>query len=129
MGEGRGTANSSSVIAMILLVLCMFVFHPKMIHAETYTVGDDKGWSFGVQNWPSGKTFKEGDILVFNYTPVIHSVVTVKEFGYNSCFPFGGSGFHISGADKITLVKGMNYFICGTPGHCSQGQKIAVNAI
>ncbi|CAI8589715.1 unnamed protein product [Vicia faba] len=126
MGEGRGSVSISSVITM--LVLCMFVFHPKMIHAETYIVGDEKGWSFGVQNWPSGKAFKEGDILVFNYTPVIHNVVTVKEFGYNSCVPFGGSGFHISGADKITLVKGMNYFICGVPGHCSLGMKIAVNA-
>jgi hypothetical protein len=34
-----------------------------MIRADTYIVGDNKGWSFGVQNWPAGKTFKAGDIL------------------------------------------------------------------
>lgn len=61
MGEGRGSVSSASVITMLLL--CMFVFHPKMIHAETYIVGDGQGWTFGVQNWPSGKTFKAGDIL------------------------------------------------------------------
>ncbi|XP_058727715.1 chemocyanin-like [Vicia villosa] len=100
-----------------------------MIHAETFTVGDGQGWTFGVQNWPAGKTFKAGDILVFNYPPLIHNVVTVNESGFNSCVALGGSGLHISGADKITLVKGMNYFICGVPGHCGQGQKIAVNAL
>lgn len=55
--------------------------------------------------------------------------MTVNESGFNSCVALGGSGLHVSGADKITLVKGMNYFICGVPGHCGRGQKIAVNAV
>ncbi|CAL5184668.1 unnamed protein product [Lathyrus oleraceus] len=126
MGEGRGSVSSASVITMLLL--CMLVFHPKMIHAETYIVGDGQGWTFGVQNWPSGKTFKAGDILVFNYIPLIHNVVKVNEFGYNSCVALGGSDLHVSGADGITLTQGANYFICGVPGHCNRGQKIAVNA-
>jgi len=40
----------------------------------------------------------------------------------------GGSGFYYKGADRITLAKGANYFICGTPFHCNLGMKIAVNA-
>lgn len=65
---------------------------------------------------------------VFNYIPLIHNVVKVNEFGYNSCVALGGSDLHVSGADGITLTQGANYFICGVPGHCNRGQKIAVNA-
>jgi hypothetical protein len=59
MAKGRGN------IANIILIqsLCMLLFHSLMIQADIYNVGDEKGWTFGVQNWPSGKTFKEGDIL------------------------------------------------------------------
>jgi len=59
MGERR--VNSTSIILMSLL--CMLVFQSNMSFADEYIVGDGKGWSFGVQNWPAGKTFKEGDIL------------------------------------------------------------------
>jgi len=41
----------------------MLVFHSNMSFAAEYIVGDGKGWSFGVQNWPAGKTFKAGDTL------------------------------------------------------------------
>ncbi|WJX24510.1 hypothetical protein P8452_13609 [Trifolium repens] len=99
-----------------------------MIRADTYIVGDNKGWSFGVQNWTAGKTFKAGDVLVFKYTRVIHNVVVVDESHYNSCSAFGGSHYYFSGSTNITLTKGANYFICGTPGHCLLGMKIAVNA-
>jgi len=47
----------------LLSLLCILVFHSNMIHADEYIVGDEKGWSFGVQNWPVGKTFKAGDTL------------------------------------------------------------------
>ncbi|KAK2395976.1 hypothetical protein P8452_17321 [Trifolium repens] len=122
MGEGRCSAS------VILMLLCLSVFHSIMICADTHIVGDNKGWSFGVQNWTAGKTFKAGDILVFKYTPVIHNVVVVDESHYNSCSAFGGSHYYFSGSTNITLAKGANYFICGTPGHCTLGMKIAVNA-
>jgi len=57
----RGRVNSTSIILMSLL--CILVFHSNMSFADEYIVGDGKGWSFGVQNWTWGKTFKEGDIL------------------------------------------------------------------
>jgi len=52
----------------------------------------------------------------------------VNEVGYNSCVVEWGSGFYSSGADKVTLAKGANYFVCGVLGHCDQGMKIAINA-
>lgn len=69
------------------------------------------------------------DRAVFNYTPEVHNVVRVNEYGYNSCVALGGSKFYESGADRITLAKGPNYFICSIPGHCNSGMmKIALNA-
>ncbi|CAK8532093.1 unnamed protein product [Lathyrus sativus] len=128
MGEGRCSANSTSAITMLLL--CMFVFHTKMTHAVRFTVGDDKGWSFGVQSWPTGKNFKAGDTLVFNYVPPMHNVVKVNETNFNLCVaqPLSGSVILTSGADNITLVKGTNFFLCGVGTHCGAGMKIAVNA-
>ncbi|XP_058727717.1 chemocyanin-like [Vicia villosa] len=114
-----------------MLLLCIFVFHPNMIHAVIFTVGDGQGWSFGIQNWPAGKTFKAGDTLVFNYAPSLHNVVKVSEADFNACVskPLSGTRIFTSGADRIVLVKGTNFFLCGVPGHCGAGQKIAVNAI
>jgi len=54
--------------------------------------------------------------------------VAVDKSGYDSCVAPKGSKVYTSGADRITLVKGGNYFLCGFPGHCNLGQKIAVNA-
>ncbi|WJX82894.1 hypothetical protein P8452_65600 [Trifolium repens] len=99
-----------------------------MIHADTYIVGDSQGWTYGVSNWPLGKTFYEGDTLVFNYVPLIHNVVIVNEIGFNYCSTLGASGLYASGSDRITLAKGANYFISGFPDQCLLGMKIAVNA-
>ena len=53
------------------VLLCMLVFHSNMSFAAEYIVGDGKGWSFGVQNWPAGKTFKAGDTLGKDHTIII----------------------------------------------------------
>ncbi|CAK8568239.1 unnamed protein product [Lathyrus sativus] len=123
MGERRG--NGASTI--IMLLLCMFVFYSKMIYAETHIVGDEHGWTFNIENWPAETTFNAGDILVFNYDPSKDSVVKVTENNYNTCY-VREIEFYKSGADRITLVKGGNYFISGEPGHCDAGQKIAIIA-
>ncbi|KAE9596757.1 hypothetical protein Lal_00007525 [Lupinus albus] len=122
MAQGR---SNSAVIALMLL-LCMLVFHSEIVHATTFQVGDAGGWTFEVSNWPSGKTFKAGDILEFNYKVNEHNLVVVNEGGYNSCT--GSGKVYNSGKDQIKLVKGKNYFICSLPGHCQRGMKIAVSA-
>lgn len=67
-------------------------------------------------------------ITVFNYSPAAHNVVVVDKQGYAACkAPEGAKEFR-SGNDKITLVKGENYFICTFPGHCESKMKVAVNA-
>ncbi|XP_061337219.1 basic blue protein-like [Gastrolobium bilobum] len=124
MAQGRGTA---AMIALMLL-FCMLTLHSRMAHANTYNVGDTSGWSFDAINWAKGKDFMATDILEFHYDPALHNVVVVDEDGYNACNIPEGAKVYQSGDDQISLAQGMNYFICGIPGHCQGGMKIAVNA-
>ncbi|PSS29170.1 Chemocyanin like [Actinidia chinensis var. chinensis] len=123
----QGRCNA--LVAAAAAVLCAAVLlRIEVAQAATFTVGDTGGWTFGVQNWPNGKTFRAGDILVFNYMPGMHTVVEVDKAGYDSCKIPANAKVFSSGKDRITLVKGGNYFICGIPGHCQAGMKIAVIA-
>ncbi|KAB1207001.1 Basic blue protein [Morella rubra] len=122
LARGRGIAAVVTV-----LLLCMLL-HCKNADAASYTVGDAAGWTFNVQNWPKGKSFKAGDVLVFNYIPLFHNLVVVDKEGYDACRAAGDAKKFQTGKDSITLVKGGNYFICTFPFHCRLGMKIAVNA-
>ncbi|KAL2520699.1 blue copper protein-like [Forsythia ovata] len=96
--------------------------------ATDYTVGDSSGWSIGADysTWTSGKTFAVGDTLVFNY-PSGHTVDEVNEKDYSSCSTGNSITTDSSGATTVALkTAGKHYFICGVPGHCSGGMKLAV---
>ncbi|KAJ8646697.1 hypothetical protein MRB53_008445 [Persea americana] len=123
MAQGIGSAQKWLVIGVTLLFLC------DIAQAATYTVGDKGGWSFNLVNWPKGKSFKAGDVLMFKYNPTIHNVVAVNSNGYNGCTTPRGSKVYRTGNDNIKLVKGQNYFICNIVGHCQAGMKIAINAV
>ncbi|KAH6770158.1 plantacyanin [Perilla frutescens var. hirtella] len=96
--------------------------------AATYTVGDALGWKFNIAGWENGKNFKAGDTLVFKYNSGSHNVVVVDKSSYDSCSVPSNAKTFTSGNDQITLAKGPNYLICGFPGHCGNGMKIAANA-
>ncbi|GMI82816.1 hypothetical protein HRI_001950900 [Hibiscus trionum] len=119
---------SSSVglgMACLLLVSCMAVV-PSL--AKDYTVGDASGWTTGVDysTWTSGKTFKVGDSLVFNY-PSSHTVDEVSSSDYSTCTVGNAITTDNSGATTVALKKaGTHYFICGVVGHCANGMKLAV---
>ncbi|XP_050208959.1 basic blue protein-like [Mercurialis annua] len=121
--QGRGSA----MVAMV--VLFMLIFQLEMGSAAVYTVGGGAGWTFNLASWPKGKSFRAGDILVFNYSVGAHNVVAVNKGGYNSCTAPKGSRSYTSGKDRIKLSKGQNFFICTFPGHCQGGMKIAINAM
>ncbi|KAL2477521.1 Basic blue protein [Forsythia ovata] len=124
MAEERGSA----VVAIALMMCLVVLFYCEVVEAATYTVGGANGWTFDVADWPKGKNFKAGDILVFNYSPGTHDVVVVDESGYNSCISPSGAKVYQTGKDHIKLVKGQNYFICDFEGHCDFGMKIAITA-
>ncbi|XP_042960687.1 basic blue protein-like [Carya illinoinensis] len=127
MSQGRGGAGQAMAM-VVVLVLCLLV-HMEQVHAATYMVGDSGGWSFNTDSWPSGKRFRAGDVLVFNYDSTNHNVVAVGRSGYSSCTTPAGAKVYKSGKDQIRLAKGPNYFICNFAGHCESGMKIAVNAV
>ncbi|CAK7347193.1 unnamed protein product [Dovyalis caffra] len=116
--------GSGSVVCAILVVLCMV--RPGL--ATDYTVGDTSGWAIGADysTWTSGKTFAVGDNLVFNYGGG-HTVDEVSASDYSTCTTGNAITSDSSGATTIALkTAGSHYFICGVPGHCGSGMKLAV---
>ncbi|XWS19116.1 hypothetical protein CRYUN_Cryun32bG0104000 [Craigia yunnanensis] len=109
------------------LMLC-FLLHSETTYVATFMVGDASGWGFGVSNWPNGKSFKVGDVLEFSYNRANHNVAVVDKNGHDSCTVAGSAQVFQTGDDQITLKQGENYFICGFPGHCASGVKIAITA-
>ncbi|XP_074379278.1 basic blue protein-like [Apium graveolens] len=86
-------------------------------------------WDFNIKDWPSGKTFHAGDIIVFNYNRNLHNVVTINETRYEeylNCVVSDKAKVLSTGNDAIILQNGVNYFICGTMGHCTAGMQIAI---
>ncbi|KAL6646044.1 hypothetical protein ACP70R_017652 [Stipagrostis hirtigluma subsp. patula] len=116
-------ASSSTLIALLVAVSCA-----ATVSAETFIVGDGSGWTtgFNYDNWASGKTFKAGDTLVFNYGNGLHDVVEVTKNGYDSCSISNAIKTDTNGPTTVTLQPGTHYYICGIPGHCSGGMKLAV---
>ncbi|KAM1392411.1 hypothetical protein ACFX2I_019990 [Malus domestica] len=123
MAKGRGSAVVVTAVLLLALLL-----HCEWADAKTYTVGDRGGWTFNVAGWPSGKTFRAGDILVFNYGAAAHNVVAVNKAGYQTCNTPGAAKVYQTGRDQIRLAQGQNFFICNFPGHCQSGMKIAITA-
>ncbi|XP_011622767.1 chemocyanin [Amborella trichopoda] len=64
MAQGR-----SSAMGLVALVLVVFGLL-ELSTATTYTVGDNGGWTFGVSDWPKGKKFVAGDVLVMTSSSI-----------------------------------------------------------
>ncbi|KAK3436728.1 hypothetical protein EUGRSUZ_C01506 [Eucalyptus grandis] len=106
--------------------------HPK--GTVTYTVGDVMGWTIPASGaaayraWASSNTFEVGDILVFNFNNGAQDVAEVTEAAFSSYD--GAKPLSISTIPpaRIALTTaGRHFFICTIPGHCSSGQKVAIN--
>jgi hypothetical protein len=118
---------NTSIVASFLVLLLAF----PSVFATDFTVGDAKGWDLGVDytTWPSGKTFKVGDNLVFKYGST-HQVDEVSESDYKSCSSSSPIKNYNDGDSKVALTKaGKQYFICPTAGHCAGGMKLEINVV
>ncbi|XP_021857915.2 basic blue protein-like [Spinacia oleracea] len=123
----QGIVSAKLVLLLVVGILYLLTI-TKPAYATDFTVGDAKGWTFNVKNWPEGKSFKAGDVLAFNYDKERHNVVVVSKEGYDKCYEPTPSKIYQTGNEKISLASGPNYFICSFPSHCHNGVKIAVNA-
>ncbi|KAG8059541.1 hypothetical protein GUJ93_ZPchr0002g24369 [Zizania palustris] len=65
----------------------------------------------------------------FKYDAAVHDVTAVDLAAYRSCTVPKGFRKMRSGHDKVTLRKGMHYFICTERGHCQAGMKLAIMAV
>ncbi|XP_073010777.1 mavicyanin [Typha latifolia] len=116
----------SSSLALGLLLLISYVSWGS---ATVHTVGDSSGWTtgFDYSSWAAGKTFVVGDSLFFNYASGAHTVNQVSSGDYTSCSTANSINSDSSGETTLPLsTAGTHYFICGVPGHCSGGMKLAV---
>uniref|UniRef100_A0A0D9XRM8 Phytocyanin domain-containing protein n=1 Tax=Leersia perrieri TaxID=77586 RepID=A0A0D9XRM8_9ORYZ len=119
-------------VAIVVLGLLALAFSTTVL-AETHVVGDSNGWDFSVSfdSWADGKVFAAGDTLVFNFKPGAHNVLAVDAAAYRSCKVSGAAADSVAaatGTASFLLKKGVNYFICGVPGHCAAGMKLRVVA-
>ncbi|XP_024034144.1 stellacyanin [Citrus clementina] len=102
--------------------------------AETYTVGDEMGWTTppsgaaAYSTWASKKKFHFGDTIVFNWTGS-HSVAEVSKADYDKCRTKSPDGeIHETSPANYTLnSNGTHYFICTVDSHCDRGQKVTIN--
>ncbi|KAH6785019.1 hypothetical protein C2S51_037474 [Perilla frutescens var. frutescens] len=116
--------NEGMMVLMMVMICCGI----GGVSAAVYTVGDSSGWSMGVDytTWTSDKTFRVGDTLVFNYGSS-HSVDEVNSNDYKTCATGNAITSDSSGATSITLkTAGPHYYVCGIPGHCDGGMKLAI---
>ncbi|GJN12490.1 hypothetical protein PR202_ga30772 [Eleusine coracana subsp. coracana] len=100
-------------------------------HGASYTVGAPAGsWDLRTNYtaWASTITFRARDQLVFKYSRALHNVLEVSKADYDSCSSSNPINAVQTGDDTITLPAGgvTRYFICGVPGHCDDGMKLAV---
>ncbi|RLN12328.1 basic blue protein-like [Panicum miliaceum] len=136
---GRGRGSASSVTALLCAAAAAAAAAAVLLVASapgaeaagaTYLVGDAAGWTRNVDygQWLAGKTFHAGDTLVFKYNATYHDVVWVSKGGYRRCVvsPKGRAPVYRTGYAAVRLPAGAHYFICGAPGHCQAGMKLAV---
>ncbi|CAN6196266.1 unnamed protein product [Urochloa humidicola] len=118
--------NSSVRVA---LLLAAGYAAAALASAKTFVVGDDQGWTMGVDYvaWVKGKTFQAGDKLVFSYPSEEHTVTEVGKTDYFACAGGTALSSDRSGSTNVTLTAaGTRYFICNIPGHCTIGMRVAV---
>ncbi|XP_059286136.1 cucumber peeling cupredoxin-like [Lycium ferocissimum] len=120
-------------IALVFVAVILAVL-PGNIVAVDHVVGNSTGWRIPsggpatYANWASGRTFRVGDTLVFNFATGAHDVAKVTKSAYDSCSSTGPVTLITVGPANITLNStGAEYFICTFGQHCSAGQKLAIN--
>ncbi|CAN6173048.1 unnamed protein product [Urochloa humidicola] len=119
------SGGASLALAALLVVSCA-----SAAAATKYTVGDASGWTTtgDYATWASGKKFKVGDTLVFNYAGGAHTVDEVSAADYAACSSSKALSSDSAGSTTVTLkTAGKHYFICGVAGHCSSGMKLVVD--
>ncbi|KAK1263572.1 Blue copper protein [Acorus gramineus] len=105
-------------------ILAIVVVLPSVVLATEFIVGDEQGWTtnFDYSKWTTGKTFRVGDSLVFNYSKDNHNVFKVNGVQFKACQvpPANVNNSLTTGHDVVPLkTAGNKWYICGAAGHCN----------
>ncbi|KAB5514675.1 hypothetical protein DKX38_028581 [Salix brachista] len=120
-------------MALLAAISVAYLIHSSSAQT-TYTVGNTTGWIIPqtdpalYSTWAANKTFKVGDILVFNFGSNSHDVATVTKENYDACNITSPLSLLSTPPVIITInASGEHYYFCSFPGHCSAGQKLMIN--
>ncbi|XP_044471417.1 umecyanin-like [Mangifera indica] len=122
-------------MAEVIVALVLSAAMLQVTYAEDYTVGDSTGWvrpsdSTFYTNWAADKVFHINDTLAFDFTTGAHDVAIVTKDAYDSCSTTNPTQLFQTGPVTLTLNStGEHYYICTITGHCSAGQKLAINVV
>ncbi|KEH30268.1 putative cupredoxin [Medicago truncatula] len=120
-------------------ILFIVVFAASMLRsteAIDHIVGSRNGWIIPVDghsfysDWASNITFKENDVLVFNFVTGRHTVVELNQTYFENCNVNQNIQFLDTSPSPVRFTlnrTGVFYFTCSIPGHCASGQKLIVN--
>ncbi|KAK2980896.1 hypothetical protein RJ640_011370 [Escallonia rubra] len=117
----------------LLWVFVAALLQPSV--AWVYKVGDSAGWTtigrVDYKLWAATKTFRVGEVIVFEYNPQFHNVMQVVTHDeFKACNASAPIATHTTGNDTITITShGHHFFFCGVPGHCQAGQKVDINVL
>ncbi|KAH7447029.1 hypothetical protein KP509_01G088200 [Ceratopteris richardii] len=125
ISQGRGMATN-----LLLMLAMLLVIRAHCSSAAVINVGDRVSWtlpSIDYSRWAASKGIRVNDVLRFTYSSELHNVLQVTKADYDSCGSRKPLAAYSNGNTMVRLPRrGTYYFICGVPGHCSAGMKMAV---
>ncbi|CAI8589506.1 unnamed protein product [Vicia faba] len=118
----------------IILLIAFVATIVERTEAADHTVGGTTGWTNRANatfysDWASNNTFKQNDVLVFNFFANAHTVAEINKADFDNCNVSGITNAITTTPARFTLNRtGDFYFTCTFPTHCqSGGQKLTIN--
>ncbi|CAH8378952.1 unnamed protein product [Eruca vesicaria subsp. sativa] len=129
------TSPLSRCSLMITVLLCISAVMVTSEGPRVFKVGDEFQWRVPLQNdtsvyshWASTNRFHIGDSLTFVYDK--DSVMEVDKSGFYHCDASDPITAFDNGNSTFFLDRpGLFYFISGSDGHCTSGQRLIVEVM
>ncbi|CAK8534394.1 unnamed protein product [Lathyrus sativus] len=121
-------------MSIILVIFGLVATIVERTEAADHTVGGSTGWTSTAgakfySDWASNNTFKQNDVLVFNFFAGAHTVAETNKADFDNCNVNQNTNAIIATSPaRVTLNRtGDFYFICTVSTHCqSGGQKLTI---
>ncbi|XP_051150164.1 blue copper protein-like [Andrographis paniculata] len=121
---------------LVVLLAAFVAVAAAQTTTTTHVVGDRIGWIIppggdaAYRTWAATRTFRVGDVLVFNFTTNIHDVAEVNRASFDSCSGANPISMTTTGPARINLTTaGEHHYICTFSQHCALGQKLSINVL